>query len=127
MHVPSFIAAAATLPASDIGRARKFYEETLGLTSEQEDPGGILYRAGSSQVFLYPSDYAGTNQATAASFEVADIEATLAELRDAGVTPEQYDLPGVTMENGIADMGGDRGAWIRDPEGNILALIQRRS
>jgi catechol 2,3-dioxygenase-like lactoylglutathione lyase family enzyme len=124
--MPSFTYAAPTLPASDIGRARKFYEETLGLTVEAETAAGIMYTVGSSRLFLYPSQYAGTNQATAASFEVPDIDAAVAEMRERGVTFEQYDFPGLkTDENGIAELEGERGGWFKDTEGNILALGQR--
>ncbi len=119
---------AAVLPASDIDRARRFYEQTLGLTVKEENPGGVMYAAGSSQIFVYPSEFAGTNQATAATFEVDNIEETIRELQAAGVTMERYDLPGIeTDELGIVDMFGDRGAWFKDPEGNILSLIQRGS
>jgi catechol 2,3-dioxygenase-like lactoylglutathione lyase family enzyme len=125
--MPTFKSAAATLPAADIGRARKFYEGTLGLAVEEENPGGIMYRAGSSQVFVYPSEFAGTNQATAVSLEVSDLEGTMSELRGAGVTFEEYDIPGVKTENGIVDFEGDRGAFFKDPEGNILSLLERKS
>jgi catechol 2,3-dioxygenase-like lactoylglutathione lyase family enzyme len=125
--MPAFTNAAATLPVSDLDRGRKFYEETLGFTLEDENAGGILYRAGASQVFVYPSEFAGTNRATAASLEVPDIDAAVSELRGAGVTFEEYDFPGLTTVKGIAEIGGDRGAWFKDPDGNILALLQRRS
>lgn len=125
--MPAFTNAAPTLPVSDLDRGRKFYEETLGFTVEEESAGGIRYRAGASQVFVYPSEFAGTNRATAASLEVSDIDATVSELRGAGVTFEEYDFPGLKTENGIAEIEGDRGAWFKDPDGNILALLQRRS
>jgi catechol 2,3-dioxygenase-like lactoylglutathione lyase family enzyme len=125
--MPAFTNAAATLPVSDLDRGRKFYEETLGFTAGEENPGGILYRVGSSQVLVYPSEFAGTNRATAASLEVSDIETAVSELRGAGVTFEEYDFPGLKTENGIAEIEGDRGAWFKDPDGNILALLQRRS
>jgi catechol 2,3-dioxygenase-like lactoylglutathione lyase family enzyme len=123
--MPSFIRAAATLPASDLTRARAFYEQTLGLEVEEESPSGVQYRAGTGALFVYPSEFAGTNQATAASFEVDDIEATVADLRGRGVTFEEYDFPGLKTEKGIADLEGERGAWFKDTEGNILALGQR--
>lgn len=119
---------AAVLPASDIERARRFYEQTLGLTVKEDNPGGVMYEAGSGQIFVYPSEFAGTNQATAATFEVENLEETIRELRAAGVTMEQYDFPGMkTDEQGIVDMEGIRGAWFKDPEGNILSLTERRS
>ena len=123
--MPSIKNTAATLPAKDIARARGFYEGTLELKVELENPGGVMYRAGDGQVFVYPSEFAGTNRATAATFEVDDIEATVQELRGKGVTFEEYDMPMLKTENGIADLEGDRGAWFKDPEGNIISLIQR--
>ena len=73
--------AAATLAVSDIDRARDFYENTLGLSAVQEDPGGILYRSGNTVVLVYPSEYAGTNKATAASWAVGeDLDAIVEDL-----------------------------------------------
>ena len=86
-----------------------------------------MYRAGDARVFVYPSEFVGTNQATAATFQGGDIDAAVAELRGKGVTFEEYDLPEVKTENGIAQLGSDRGAWFKDPDGNILALIQQGS
>ena len=60
--------AAATIAVSDVERAREFYEGTLGLTAIQADPGGILYKTGSSVILVYPSEFAGTNKATAATW-----------------------------------------------------------
>jgi catechol 2,3-dioxygenase-like lactoylglutathione lyase family enzyme len=127
LHMPTFINAAATLAVADLGRARTFYEETLGLTAEEENPGGILYRVATSQLFVYPSEFAGSNKATAASLEVSDLDSTVSELRGAGVTFEEYDFPGLKTENGIADLEGDRGAWFKDPDGNILSVVQRKA
>ena len=112
----------ATLPAADIDRARKFYEGTLGLTPTQERPDGIEYECGGTRFLLYPSQFAGTNQGTAAGWDVDDLEAVVAELREAGVTFEEYDLPGLKTENGIATIGTTRGAWFKDTEGNILSV-----
>jgi catechol 2,3-dioxygenase-like lactoylglutathione lyase family enzyme len=125
--MPSFLSAAATLPAKDLDATRKFYEGVLGLIVEEENPGGIRYRVGSSDLFLYPSEFAGTNQGTAAGFEVSGLEGIMAELREAGVAFEEYDMPGLKTENGIAEMPGERGAWFKDPEGNILSLLERRT
>ena len=122
----SFISAFATLPASDLARARAFYEQTLGLQVGQESPGGfgVLYLAGTSAVFVFASQQAGTNQ-TAVSFEVDDLGAMVTELRGRGVTFEEYDFPGLKTENGIAEAEGERRAWFKDSEGNMLAAIQR--
>jgi predicted enzyme related to lactoylglutathione lyase len=116
-----------TLPAADIERAKKFYTETIGLTIDKEDPGGVLMNAGQgSKVFIYPSDQAGTNKATAAAFNVDDLDGEMSELRSKGVTFEQYDLPGMKMENGIAEFPGGRGSWFKDSEGNIISLTDMK-
>ena len=118
---------AAALPASDLGRAKKFYGEVLGLSVKQENPDGIEYECGGgSTVFVYPSSYAGTNQATAAGFEVDDLDATKKELEGRGATFEEYDLPGLKTVNGVVTMpDGSRGAFFKDTEGNILSLMAR--
>jgi catechol 2,3-dioxygenase-like lactoylglutathione lyase family enzyme len=113
--------AAATIAVSDLDRARKFYEETLGLQAKMEDPGGIMYGSGDSMVLVYPSQFAGTSQATVATWMVADLDATVDQLTSKGVTFEQYDMEGLkTDERGIAALGELRGAWFKDPDGNIL-------
>jgi catechol 2,3-dioxygenase-like lactoylglutathione lyase family enzyme len=120
--MPTYTRAAATLPASDLGRARKFYEETLGFTVLEDTPAGIFYQVGPHQVFLYESQYAGTNQATAATLEVSDLDAAVTELKDRGVTFEEYDIPGVKTVNSIAELGPYRSAWLKDTEGNIISI-----
>jgi len=118
--------ARATLPASDLGRARKFYEETLGLKLVEENESGIAFDTGSgSQVAIYPSGSGGTNQATAAEFEVGDLDVEMKDLRSKGIKFEEYDLPGLKTVDGVATLGPDKGAWFKDTEGNILAVVQR--
>jgi len=115
----------AALPASDIDRAKKFYQESLGLKISKEDPGGIVFECGSgTSVLVYPSGFAGTNKATAAGWDVADIESEMTELRSKGVIFEEYDLPGLKTENGVATLGNEKAAWFKDSEGNILAISQ---
>lgn len=113
---------AATIAVSDLERARKFYEETLGLQVKMEDPGGIMYGSGDAVVLVYPSQFAGTSQATVATWAVPDLDAAVDELASKGVTFEQYDMEGLkTDERGIAALGDTlRGAWFKDPDGNIL-------
>ncbi|MBI4259079.1 MAG: VOC family protein [Actinobacteria bacterium] len=115
---------AATLAVSDIDRARRFYEDVLGFSVYREDPNGIVYEVpgAGANLFIYPSQFAGTNQATAATFEVQDIEATVATLREKGVAFEEYDFPGLKTEEGIATLGPEKAAWFKDPDGNILAV-----
>jgi len=115
--------AAATLAVADIDRARKFYADTLGLTVKQESPGGILFEAGnSSALFVYPSQFAGTNKATGASFNVKDFDGTIADLRTRGVSFMEYDFPGLKTEDGVAQTPEGPVAWFTDPDGNIIGV-----
>ncbi len=115
----------AYIPASNVARARKFYEETIGLRPRQEYSGGVIYECGGTEVFMYPTPNAGTSKASQAYWQVADVEAEVAELKARGVKFEEYDMPGVTMKNSIATAGGAKTAWFKDTEGNILAVSQR--
>lgn len=115
----------ATIAVSDIGRARSFYEQTLGMAPARElEDGTVMYESGASSFVVYPSPSAGTSEATVASWEVKDVDAEVSELRAKGVTFEEYDFPGLKTENGIATMGPIRGAWFKDPDGNILGVYQ---
>jgi len=112
------------IPAKDVGRARKFYEQTLGFKPKQEISGGVVYQcARGTAAFLYLTPNAGTSKASQLFWEVADIEAEMAELKGRGVVFEKYDMPG-TDANGITTAGGARAAWFKDSEDNILAIIQ---
>jgi catechol 2,3-dioxygenase-like lactoylglutathione lyase family enzyme len=116
--------AAATLAVSDLQRARDFYENTLGLAPIQETPGAIIYQSGNSVVLIYPSEYAGTNKATAASWAVGDdFDAIVQDLTTKGVTFEHYDdLLDMTREGDVHVMGDFKTVWFKDPDGNILNL-----
>ncbi len=112
------------IPATDVARARRFYEGTLGFRPKEELAGGVVYEcAGGTACFLYPTPNAGTSKASQAFWEVNDIEAEVADLERRGVTFEKYDIPGTDV-NGITTAGGAKAAWFKDPEGNILAVIQ---
>jgi predicted enzyme related to lactoylglutathione lyase len=113
------------LPASNLARARTFYERVLGLTPKEEYAGGVFYECGGAMAFLYPTPNAGTSKASQAFWAVADVEAEVADLKARGVTFEEYAMPGVPMKNSIATGGGARTAWFKDTEGNILAVSQR--
>jgi predicted enzyme related to lactoylglutathione lyase len=115
----------AYIPASNITRARKFYEEIVGLQAKEEYAGGVVYECGGTGVFMYPTPNAGTSKASQAFWQVNDVEAEVAELKARGVKFEEYDMPGVTMKNGIMIGGGAKTAWFKDTEGNILAVSQR--
>ncbi len=115
----------AYIPVSDVTRARRFYEEKVGLRPKQEYAGGVIYECGGAEVFMYPTSNAGTSRASQAYWQVDDVEKEVAELKARGVRFEEYDMPGVTMKNSIATGGGAKTAWFKDTEGNILAISQR--
>jgi predicted enzyme related to lactoylglutathione lyase len=112
-------------PAKDMARARQFYEGKLGLAPKQEINGGVVYAfGGGTAAFLYPTPNAGTSKASQAFWDVADVDAEMAELKRRGVTFEDFDMPGERSPSGAVITGGAKAAWFRDSEGNILALIQ---
>jgi catechol 2,3-dioxygenase-like lactoylglutathione lyase family enzyme len=116
---------AATIAVRDLEAAQKFYEGVLGFkrpSGGQE--GAVLYQSGSTKFLVYTSSYAGTNQATAATWEVGeDLENVVRDLASRGVSFEHYDdLEYMTREGDIHKAGDLRVAWFKDPDGNILAL-----
>jgi catechol 2,3-dioxygenase-like lactoylglutathione lyase family enzyme len=118
---------AAMIPAADLDRAKAWYEK-LGFQAvpELSDEFGAEYRSAEGTGFaVYPSQFAGTGQQTVMGWDVPDVEVEKKELENIGITFEEYDLPGIKTENGIATMGGWKGAWFKDSEGNILAISQR--
>jgi predicted enzyme related to lactoylglutathione lyase len=123
---------ATRLPAQDLHRARAFYAEKLGLEPSEERPGGLLYRCAGAEFGLFESAGASPGTFTQMGWTVDDIDATVTELRSRGVVFEEYDLPGLTTVNGIADIAGnypskgsgERAAWFRDSEGNMLGIGQ---
>ena len=123
---------ATRLPAKDLARARKFYAEKLGLEAIEERPGGLRYQCGNGSFALFQSAGAASGTHTQMGWEVADLEATVAELRRRGVVFEKYDLPGLKTVNGIANIEGnypskgvgERAAWFKDSEGNLIGIGQ---
>lgn len=114
----------ATLPVSDMPRAREFYEGILGLRPDMVTEGGIMYGSGSTQFFVYPSRYRASGH-TQMSWLVADIKSEVASLKARGISFEEYDVPGVQMADGIAHVGPEIWtAWFKDPDGNLLGLTQ---
>ena len=115
----------ATVAVRDINIAQSFYGGTLGL--EQSGAQGeelIAYRSGDATLLVYRSDYAGSNQATAATWAVGDeLERIVSELRSKGVVFEHYNMPGLTLQGDIHVGAGIRLAWLRDPDGNILNIV----
>jgi catechol 2,3-dioxygenase-like lactoylglutathione lyase family enzyme len=116
---------AATIPVKDIEVARSFYDEKLGLTpADPEEMGVLTYRSGDSTILVYESDFAGTNKATAATWEVGDVEREVKVLKDRGVRFEHYDdLPETRRQGDVHLTGGTKAAWFKDPDGNILAIV----
>jgi len=117
--------AVANIAVKNLETAKKFYEETLGLTQiGAEGQEVIVFRSGSSTIYVYKSQYAGTNQATALTWVVGeDIEGVVQELKAKGVTFEHYDMPDMTREDEIHVAGNMKVAWFKDPDGNILNII----
>jgi predicted enzyme related to lactoylglutathione lyase len=115
----------AALPATDLHRAKRFYAEKLGLMP-QELPDELRYECGDgSAFFVFPTSISSRGGHTQVGFGVADIKAAVAQLRSRGVVFEEYDTPELKTVDGIATQpGGDRAAWFKDTEGNMLALVQ---
>jgi len=114
--------AAATIPASDLERAKRFYNETLGLSLVKESKGGAVYASGNSKVFVYKTEFAGTNKATTASWTVDNVESVASELTSKGIKLEHYDIPGVTRQGDVHILGELKAIWFKDTEGNILSV-----
>ncbi len=116
--------AIATIAVKDIARARKFYEDILGLKRLESPQAEVLnYKVGKSKILVYKSMFAGTNKATAATWELDDVEGTARKLKEKGVTFEHYNLPGMTLKGDVHVSGAMKAAWFKDPDGNILALV----
>jgi catechol 2,3-dioxygenase-like lactoylglutathione lyase family enzyme len=115
----------ATLPAQDIERARAFYADKLGLKPSEENPDGLFYELGEGTRFaVFPTSGAPSGSHTQMGIIVKDLSSEVEELRANGVVFEEYDGPGLKTVNGIAEMGGTKGAWFKDSEGNLLGIIQ---
>ena len=124
---------AARIPAGNLERAKAFYAHKLGLTPVEERPGGLRYRCGGGEFSLFQSPGAASGQHTQMAWEVDDVEAAVDELRSRGVVFEEYDLRGLTTVNSIAEVAGnypsrgsvgERAAWFKDSEGNLLGIGQ---
>ena len=115
------------LPVGDLEAAKAFYEGKLGLKSTGEVPDtAVIYQSGGGTLCVYRSEQAGTNQGTAALWEVDDVEGMVEDLKGRGVTFVHYDdLPGLTRKGDVHSAGPMRVAWFKDPAGNILSLQNR--
>ena len=117
--------AVANIAVKNLATAKKFYTDTLGLTPvDSEGQGLIVFKSGKSTINVYRSQYAGTNRATAVTWVVGeDVEGVVRALKDKGVKFEHYDIPDMTRKGDIHVAGGMKAAWFKDPDGNILNLI----
>ena len=119
--------AVANIAVKNLDTAKKFYEDTLGLTPVgAEDQEVIVFKSGKSTVYVYQSQYAGTNKATAVTWVVGDdVEGIVQQLKAKGITFEHYDMPGITRDGDVHIAGDMKVAWFKDPDGNILNIINR--
>src|SRR5215212_4465414 len=116
--------AIATVAVRKIDNVRPFYEETLGLKANgSEGPSVLSLQSGDSTLLLYESQSAGTNQATAVTWVVNNVDANVETLKSRGVKFEHYDLPETNREGDIHVSGNMRVAWFKDPDGNILCIV----
>jgi catechol 2,3-dioxygenase-like lactoylglutathione lyase family enzyme len=124
--------AVTKLPAQDLDRARRFYGDRLGLDPVEERDGGLRYLCGTTEFHLFLSSGAASGASTQIGFEVEDIDEVVADLRSRGVEFEPFDIRGFEVENDIVVVpgnypskgSGERGAFFRDSEGNLLAVGQ---
>ncbi len=119
--------AAINLAVKDLATARRFYEEVLGLTPQgPTGPGLAAYTTGTTRLLVYVSENAGTNRATACTWSVGDeLPSIVAALKSKGVHFEHYPVPNATMEGDLHVFGSHKIAWFKDPDNNILSLINR--
>jgi catechol 2,3-dioxygenase-like lactoylglutathione lyase family enzyme len=124
---------ATRLPARDLRRARAFYADKLGLEPSEEREGGLLYRCGGGEFALFETDGAPSGSHTQMAWQVSDIEQAVAQLKARGLVFEEYDVPGLVTVGGIVQVTGnypskggvgERAAWFKDSEGNLLAIGQ---
>jgi len=114
----------AMVAVSDSKIAKDFYATKLGLHVVDENFGGTAFRCGNGTLFVYNSPTAGHNQSTCVTWEVTNIGAVVADLKEKGITFEHYDMPGSEWDGDVAIMGTSKAAWFKDPDGNILGLSQ---
>lgn len=116
--------AVANIAVKDLETARKFYEGTLGLKKvDAEGEELIVFKSGKTMLNVYRSKYAGTNQATAVTWAVGDVDGAVRDLKAKGVKFEHYDMPEVKLEGDIHVAGDFKVAWFKDPDGNILNIV----
>ncbi len=113
------------IAVKDLDRARKFYEDKLGLETKDEWGGeGLTMKSGDTLINVYKSEFAGTNKATALTFEVDDAEKEVRDLKEKGIFFEHYEMPGLTQQGDLHVAESFKTAWFKDPDGNILSLVE---
>jgi catechol 2,3-dioxygenase-like lactoylglutathione lyase family enzyme len=116
--------AVANLAVKNLETAKQFYEGTLGLKQiDSEGNEVIVFKSGNSTINVYRSQYAGTNKATAVTWEIDDLEGAVRTLKAKGVQFEQYDMPGMSRQGDVHVCGDMKVAWFKDPDGNILNIV----
>ena len=115
--------AIATVAVKNLKTAKQFYEGTLGLTTVMENEEVLAFKAGKATLFVYRSQFAGTNKATAVTFVTQQVDDLVSTLRDRGVTFEHYDLPQMIRQGDIHVAWPMKTAWFKDPDGNIFSLV----
>jgi catechol-2,3-dioxygenase len=114
------------LLSRDLAESRAFYHDTLGLEILDENQEGITFRSGSTELAVTKSTTGTSDEQTQAGWHVDDLEGELRDLRARGVEIQEYDMPGLKTVNGIADIGFALAAWIVDPHGNALGILERK-
>jgi catechol 2,3-dioxygenase-like lactoylglutathione lyase family enzyme len=115
--------AIATVAVKNLETAKQFYEGTLGLTKTMENEEVLAFKTGQSTLFVYRSQYAGTNKATGVTFVAEEVDDLVRTLKGRGVPFEHYDLPQMTRQGDVHVAGSMRAAWFKDPDGNIFSLV----
>ena len=115
--------AIATVAVRNLETARKFYQDTLGLTKVMENEEVLAFKTGKTTLFVYRSPYAGTNKATAVTFVAHEVEDLVRTLKSRGVAFDHYDLPNLTRHGDLHVAGPMKVAWFKDPDGNIFSLV----
>jgi catechol 2,3-dioxygenase-like lactoylglutathione lyase family enzyme len=113
------------LLSTDMAASRTFYRDTLGLELVREDADRLVFRCGGATQLVISESTTGTSDTqTQLAWRVPDLRAAIIDLRDRGVTVEDYEAPLPVTVDGIADMGHSWAAWFVDPSRNVLAIVQ---
>lgn len=117
--------AIATVSVKNLQTAAQFYEGKLGLRKVGDEMQVLVYQTGKSSIIVYQSQFAGTNQATAVTWQVDDVDGAVRALKEKGIAFERYEFPDVEHEGDVHVFGNIRNAWFKDPDGNILSIVNK--